>query len=392
MTQIQCRICQEPYDCTGGLHYTHTDLNAWEFEQFIKGYGCPCCQGELDYEVTEDEKADRTNAWARSLQGATDETVPYPNFYDQLRVNWQTGLWIDEPPSLKEVLAKGLYGLDPDALSAENFDSGESALWYQMGNEHYNDDRRDMRGYTNYVWVTGKLGGPSCDPLPYRYSDDGLEVKVATRSVSGRIAVNQCGIFTIVDAEKILSDSPLLDEDAFNQMEHEAAEESLGYVFDHLAGVLNDAFGWDCEGLAMAWLTKFKDDIVILAHERDDRGYEQPEYVLKEDEHDLLCQASAWCTLPGYEIFKAAHAENVWLVASNLSPRSTTVSGLLVRHGGTLSKRGEIWESEVVTGVPAHEFGYVEMPPRDYYATVELQRLPPGARVEVLRALKEAAT
>lgn len=42
MSDVHCKVCGEPYD-EYGLH--HGDMLAWETDAFLKGLGCPCCQG-----------------------------------------------------------------------------------------------------------------------------------------------------------------------------------------------------------------------------------------------------------------------------------------------------------------------------------------------------------
>lgn len=75
MTDAICYRCGEPWDVTGGLGHTHTDMTFWQFENFIHGAGCPCCRGEINERIPEPERRER---WTHSLMGATDEIMIEP--------------------------------------------------------------------------------------------------------------------------------------------------------------------------------------------------------------------------------------------------------------------------------------------------------------------------
>ena len=69
MAEIYCKQCAEPWDSTGGLHWSHTDLDAYEHERLIRGIGCPCCPGKIAVcaPITDEERAIMAEQWERSI-------------------------------------------------------------------------------------------------------------------------------------------------------------------------------------------------------------------------------------------------------------------------------------------------------------------------------------
>ena len=47
MSDIFCARCGEAWDSTGGLHYSHTVLDARDHALLLAGSGCPCCAENL---------------------------------------------------------------------------------------------------------------------------------------------------------------------------------------------------------------------------------------------------------------------------------------------------------------------------------------------------------
>lgn len=64
MGDVICRRCGEPWDYYGARH---GDMTKEEYEDMMKGKGCPCCVGK------EVEKVDRTLEFLRSVDSGTDE-------------------------------------------------------------------------------------------------------------------------------------------------------------------------------------------------------------------------------------------------------------------------------------------------------------------------------
>ena len=67
MTDLICRVCGEGWDSTGGLHYSHSDLTWWQYEQLVHGVGCPCCAGERPEGLDPETRASYYNRWLDSI-------------------------------------------------------------------------------------------------------------------------------------------------------------------------------------------------------------------------------------------------------------------------------------------------------------------------------------
>lgn len=69
MAEIYCKRCAEPWDSTGGLHHSHTDLNAYDHERLVRGMGCPCCRDKIAVcaPITAEERAIMADQWERSI-------------------------------------------------------------------------------------------------------------------------------------------------------------------------------------------------------------------------------------------------------------------------------------------------------------------------------------
>ena len=70
MADIICR-CGEPWDSTGGLHFTHSDLPWHAYDQLIRGMGCPCCEGKFTPSIS------RNLAWRESLEAPSEGEEPF---------------------------------------------------------------------------------------------------------------------------------------------------------------------------------------------------------------------------------------------------------------------------------------------------------------------------
>ena len=109
MSDICCARCGEPWDSTGGLHYTHSDLREDAYTALLEGRGCPCCEGDPianeswdngDYTtMTDDELKERqaacVAAWRHSVEALSEgdpefmfesfEQAPKPPYDDLTR-------------------------------------------------------------------------------------------------------------------------------------------------------------------------------------------------------------------------------------------------------------------------------------------------------------------
>lgn len=76
MSDLLCR-CGEPWDSTGGLNFTHSDMPWWEYDQCVRGHGCPSCGGEFSADAARDL------AWHRSVEFLANGSItgdPYPEY------------------------------------------------------------------------------------------------------------------------------------------------------------------------------------------------------------------------------------------------------------------------------------------------------------------------
>lgn len=46
MASICCARCGEPWDSTGGIHHSHSDLTEKQYQLLLEGRGCPTCCGD----------------------------------------------------------------------------------------------------------------------------------------------------------------------------------------------------------------------------------------------------------------------------------------------------------------------------------------------------------
>ena len=105
MSDIICARCGEPWDSTGGIHYSHSDLSASQYELLLEGRGCPCCHGDpqhfvdIDHmtvdEITDEQRQEWIEQWRRSVERLSEgrpeyeyvvmEKKPLPPLIDERR-------------------------------------------------------------------------------------------------------------------------------------------------------------------------------------------------------------------------------------------------------------------------------------------------------------------
>lgn len=68
MSDIICARCGEPWDSTGGLHYTHSDLEEDDYQGLLEGAGCPCCRANLRQDEALAYDPEIVEAWRRSVE------------------------------------------------------------------------------------------------------------------------------------------------------------------------------------------------------------------------------------------------------------------------------------------------------------------------------------
>jgi len=105
MSNIICARCGEPWDCTGGLHHSHTDLNVIQYEVLLEGRGCPVCHGDPQHfvdidgmtvdEINDEDRKEWIKQWRESIERLSEgqpeymhntfETEPLPPLTDERR-------------------------------------------------------------------------------------------------------------------------------------------------------------------------------------------------------------------------------------------------------------------------------------------------------------------
>ena len=105
MSDIICARCGEPWDSTGGIHHSHSDLNVIQYEVLLEGRGCPCCHGDpqhfvdIDHatviEISDEERKRWVEQWRKSVERLSEgdpnymyetfEKEPLPPYIDERR-------------------------------------------------------------------------------------------------------------------------------------------------------------------------------------------------------------------------------------------------------------------------------------------------------------------
>lgn len=67
MSDIICARCGEPWDSTGGLHYSNSDLDKESYQELLQGICCPCCDCEKP-KLTDSQ----IEAWQTSIERLSD--------------------------------------------------------------------------------------------------------------------------------------------------------------------------------------------------------------------------------------------------------------------------------------------------------------------------------
>ncbi len=373
MTDIVCRVCGEPYDCSRGLRHDHTDLTEWQFNEFLKGLGCPCCDGELrrrdenddlvpdDTELSQDEKDRRTLKWAQSLQSASDEVTPFPGFDEAVNSPWRTGEWTGEPPSFWEALlpadkAKlqviGGENLNMFELDHQEF-SGSGLICnvlYEMSSDWFSSDLSDLVRNVNYdafVAQVDELCRITQHTSPFVWLGHELRVCVAKYFEDGSYSLNEKLLDLIYETERSLADYPCLDDEELSRREAEQQQEAWDYA---LRERVDDAceFLGNCDSeFAYKLLGDNRD--AIGSCDRYDDGF-----VATITDEKLYPVLAKFAGAPGWEFYRSSVA-SVWIAVMNPQhkPLGHTVSAVVISGSSADAKAvflDEIRVDELETG------------------------------------------
>lgn len=235
MSDVYCRRCGEPWDCTGGLTYTKQSMSWWEFEQLRLGLGCPCCEGEWHDDLKEDETF--ICSWRWRWMYACEGDQPYSSFPAEPRQSdlpkWYAGSYRNgrDAPSLYDVLGDStaladitfdrleLLYTDADEFYSEYLEEANASIWLKdFVAEHVSRHCcSDLVLRANYVAIERSLNE---EGLKYMTSSQGF--RVCTGEVKeGNVRINDKAVAYVCDWERALSDYPLADDMVYSEMENE---------------------------------------------------------------------------------------------------------------------------------------------------------------------------
>ncbi len=375
MSEIYCRICSEPYSNVGGIHYTHADMTAWHYRQFLQGLGCPCCEGFISdlntaEALTLEEQEQRSIKWERSILSASDINPPWEGFEAATLSAWREGRWADQVSPLWERLRpreqKELQSIGGDKyelLEREETDIlDEYVITFELPHDHFGLTEKDHIRYVNGQTAMNRL-----IHAKWSASDWSIKVEVARENADGTYIVHMGIIADIYDMLRALVDYPCLDDDLLSTLEAEAIkeawEETISDTADEVSGVLGCYFK-----VAQELLERHKDEIGTCERQSDD------EFVAVFDDAKLWELIAHHAAAPGWEFYHSTLAD-VWIAISNPEhkPLDDIIGGILIR-GRT---------AEITYGIRSREFrGELEPYPNS------IHEIPAQARIAFLKLLK----
>jgi len=74
VSQIICARCGEPWDSTGGLHFTHSDLVEADYDRLLAGSGCLCCRENI---AGGSEEYAFIKEWQHSIERMSEGVTKY---------------------------------------------------------------------------------------------------------------------------------------------------------------------------------------------------------------------------------------------------------------------------------------------------------------------------
>lgn len=253
---IHCRICGEPYSCVGGLHFTHTDLPWWEFDQFIRGKGCPCCLG-VRHSFGATAQALLDEKWARSLTAATDEVTPYPDFDEVYSTFPVFGEYKADQPTVKERLSPARLALmeviskdwesrldETEAEVATNV--YERRWWFRINQAIVSAySRQQLLARANLAGFEKLAQEPGAEWEGCEWDTESGYVRVmlfSQLSNSGQLKFHADGA-ALVNIVEEHGESEIFDDDVYHEMVEEAYAESLEEEQEKLVDQAMDIFG-----------------------------------------------------------------------------------------------------------------------------------------------------
>lgn len=233
MADVLCRVCGEPWDCTGGLTYLYDSMSWWEVEQLKLGVGCPGCGGEAEHELDSDEEFLRR--WQSGWSYACEGEYPYASFPDRPQESewpkWYKGRYRDDrdPPSLYDVIDLSDIGCiekdrvvllsDQDGFSDSRLEAAYARIFVTgFAKDHATRCRlADVLLRANYAALREQLRDHGCT---FEGGVDGFSVCIGTAD-KGKVSINPETVRFIDDWERALADDPVVNEALYSCMELE---------------------------------------------------------------------------------------------------------------------------------------------------------------------------
>lgn len=235
MSDVYCRRCGEPWDCTGGLTYTKQSMSWWEFEQLRLGLGCPCCEGEWRDDLKEDETF--ICSWRWHWMYACEGDQPYSSFPDEPRQSdlpkWYKGEYRDsyDPPSIYDVIderdlgdiakerVQVMYTDDSSDYYSSNLEESSATIWVKGFAEDHTSSCRlsDTLYRANYEALCTDLGYKGIEYAEGRLT---LDVKIGVVK-DGVVTIDDKVVEYVCDWERSLLDYPVVDDDLYYHMDNE---------------------------------------------------------------------------------------------------------------------------------------------------------------------------
>lgn len=236
MADVVCRVCGEGWDCTGGLHPSHMDVEYWQYSQIIHGLGCPCCKGE-GHGTTYD------NQWFASISALSEGQVQVATDLDrpEFRPGWLTDQWQDQAPPWWWSLGERPAGVEV----IDDYDS--DAVVYNLDTALPIAEVGDPLLVSNFQALKNEFGPELCCTHP-RGGGWCVVVGQLDAATGELLEFNQAWYDRLREIEAQLRDQPVLDEELMSHLEmgdrEKEAEEQvqawsneLDRLFGHSGGI-----------------------------------------------------------------------------------------------------------------------------------------------------------
>lgn len=312
MADIICR-CGEPWDSTGGLHFTHSDLPWHSYDQLIRGMGCPCCEGKFKPSISRDL------AWRESLEALSEGLKPFDGWPEPTAPNYgevdKKGKFIyvprECPPGFADIDPGFLTRIDDLAamrVVLDHRDEVEGPTNVDPKFSHEVEDIQNtgfwIRFHPDLVRERGSLGGrvnydsvvKTLEELRAKGNDiftnldDGVCVCIANL-YGGLVRVFNCAD-VLLKISHALGNYPILDDLAFSEAECKAKDKIWDEVVEDHLTTLSEWAGMPEKPMRLLIeSTRYSDDLPEQLDDKieiDDAGDAQRQPSLADLEKALL--------------------------------------------------------------------------------------------------------